>query len=150
MTDFIQDFLSMPLWFIIPLGIIYVASLAYILYILWHYRRNSLNAVLLTVALLVGQQAWAESSWEVKNNNGTSNTFTIKRSEKGYAQTVHFRTISLSAYAGQHFTAVDMDYTFPADEDEKKNSSSTSTPNLKGFIIYTSLYCSRHKDTTIF
>ena len=128
MTDFIQDFLSMPLWFIIPLGIIYVASLAYILYILWHYRRNSLNAVLLTVALLVGQQAWAESSWEVKNNNGTSNTFTIKRSEKGYAQTVHFRTVSLSAYAGQHFTAVDMDYTFPADEDEKTVTVSEKTP----------------------
>ena len=101
---------------------------------------NRILALVLTiVALMTGQEAWAESSWTVTNSNGSSNTFTIKRSEKGYAQTVHFRTISLSAYAGQHFTAVDMDYTFPADEDEKKNSSSTSTPNLKGFIIYISI-----------
>ena len=103
-------------------------------------KLNQVLAVMLTiVALLTGQQVMAESSWTVTNDSGNSNTFTIKRSEKGYAQTVHFRTISLSAYAGQHFTAVDMDYTFPADEDEKKNSSSTSTPNLKGFIIYISI-----------
>ncbi len=76
----------------------------------------------------------AESTWEVTNENGSSNTFTIKRSEKGYEQTVHLRTISLSAYAGQHFTAVDMDYTFPANEDTKTVTVSESTPS--GAFVY--------------
>ena len=93
-----------------------------------------LTAVLLVVALLTGQSAWAESSWTVTNSNGNTNTFTIKRSEKGYEQTVHFRTISLSAYAGQHFTAVDMDYTFPANEDEKTVTVSELTPT--GAYLY--------------
>lgn len=83
------------------------------------FLNRVLALVLTIVALMTGQEAWAESSWTVTNSNGSSNTFTIKRSEKGYAQTVHFRTVSLSAYAGQNFMAVDMDYTFPADEDEK-------------------------------
>lgn len=96
---------------------------------------NRILALVLTiVALMTGQEAWAESSWTVTNINGSSNTFTIKRSEKGYAQTVHFRTISLSAYAGQHFTAVDMDYTFPADEDEKTVTVSEKTPS--GAYVY--------------
>ncbi|UKK60927.1 hypothetical protein L6468_07870 [Prevotella communis] len=91
---------------------------------------NRILALVLTiVALVTGQEAWAESSWTVTNSNGSSNTFTIKRSEKGYAQTVHFRTISLSAYAGQHFTAVNMDYTFPANEDEKTVTVTELTPS---------------------
>ena len=102
---------------------------------------NRILALVLTiVALMTGQEAWAESSWTVTNINGSSNTFTIKRSEKGYAQTVHFRTISLSAYAGQHFTAVNMDYTFPANEDEKTVTVSELTPT--GAYLY-------YKDGTI-
>ena len=99
-----------------------------------HKINQVLAAVLLVVALLTGQNAWAESSWTVTNSNGNSNTFTIKRSETGYAQTVHFRTVSLSAYAGQHFTAVDMDYTFPANEDEKTVTVSELTPS--GAYVY--------------
>ena len=95
-----------------------------------------LTLVLTIAALMVGQSAWAESSWTVTNSNGNSNTFTIKRSEKGYAQTVHFRTISLSAYAGQHFTAVDMDYTFLDNEDEKTVTVSEKTPS--GAYVYQS------------
>ena len=99
-----------------------------------HKINQVLAAVLLVVALLTGQSAWAGNDWSVTNSNGNSNTFTIKRSEKGYEQTVHFRTISLSAYAGQHFTAVDMDYTFPANEDEKTVTVSELTPT--GAYLY--------------
>jgi hypothetical protein len=45
-----------------------------------HKISQVLAAVLLVVALLTGQSAWAESSWTVTNSNGNSNTFTIKRS----------------------------------------------------------------------
>lgn len=61
MTNLINDFLSQPLWLSIPLVMIYLALLAYFLYILWHYRRNTLSAVVLTAALLVGQKATADS-----------------------------------------------------------------------------------------
>jgi hypothetical protein len=128
MTNLINDFFSMPLWFTIPLGTVYVALIAYFVYTLWHYHSNSLKLAMLTAALFVGQAAWAEGKWTVTNEDGSSNTFTIKRTEKGYTQTVHFRTISLSAYAGQHFTAVDMDYTFSADEDEKTVTVNEKNP----------------------
>ena len=61
MTNLINDFLSQPLWLSIPLVMIYLALLAYFLYILWHYRRNTLSAVVLTAALLVGQKAAADT-----------------------------------------------------------------------------------------
>ena len=102
--------------------------------VLTKFKSQVLTLVLTIAALMVGQSAWAESTWTVTNDNGNSNTFTIKRSEMGYAQTVHFRTISLSAYAGQHFTAVDMDYTFPADEDTKTVTVSEKTPS--GAYVY--------------
>lgn len=99
---------------------------------------NRILALVLTiVALMTGQEAWAESSWTVTNINGSSNTFTIKRSEKGYAQTVHFRTVSLSAYAGQNFTAVDMDYTFPANEDEKTVTVTEMNPSTNAYKYQT-------------
>ena len=99
---------------------------------------NRILALVLTiVALMTGQEAWAESSWTVTNINGSSNTFTIKRSEKGYAQTVHFRTISLSAYAGQHFTAVDMDYTFLDNEDEKTVTVTEMNPSTNAYKYQT-------------
>ena len=99
---------------------------------------NRILALVLTiVALMTGQEAWAESSWTVTNINGSSNTFTITRSEKGYAQTVHFRTVSLSAYAGQHFTAVDMDYTFLANEDEKTVTVTEMNPSTNAYKYQT-------------
>ena len=41
MTNLINDFLSQPLWLTVPLVMVYLALLAYFLYILWHYRRKS-------------------------------------------------------------------------------------------------------------
>ncbi len=84
-------------------------------------KLNRVLALVLTIAALVtGQTAWAESSWEVTNSNGNSNTFTITRSDGTYAQKVRFRTVNLSAYAGQNYTAVDMEFTF------NKNITSTT------------------------
>ena len=73
--------------------------------------RTILTAVLLMAS---GLMARAESTWTVTNNNGSSNTFTISRSDGTYAQKVRFRTVNLSAYAGQHYAAVDQEFTFGA------------------------------------
>ena len=43
MANLINDFLSMPLWLSLPLCVVYLALLAYFVYILWRYRgKNSL------------------------------------------------------------------------------------------------------------
>lgn len=82
MTNLINDFLSQPLWLSIPLVMVYLALLAYFLYILWHYRRNTLSAVLLTVALFVGQKAAADSDISYGGK-----TYTIFDSEGYYTAT---------------------------------------------------------------
>lgn len=93
-------------------------------------KLNLVLAVALTiVALATGQTAWAESTWTVTNNNGNSNMFTIKRSETGYVQKVLYRTISLSAYAGQHFTAKYGELEFKADEDTKTVTVNELSPS---------------------
>ena len=76
MTSLIIDIQSMPLWFSIPLGIVYLAALAYFIYTLWHYRRkNNIILLLFTIASLAsGQKAWAESrtvTYTLSVNNST-------------------------------------------------------------------------------
>ena len=100
-------------------------------------KLNQVLAVALTiVALATGQTAWAESTWTVTNNNGNSNTFTITRSETGYVQKVLYRTISLSAYAGQHFTAKYGELEFKEDEDTKTVTVNELSPT-GAYLYYT-------------
>ena len=104
---------------------------------LMNKKLNLVLAVALTiVALTTGQTAWAESTWTVTNNNGNSNTFTIKRSETGYVQKVLYRTISLSAYAGQHFTAKYGELEFKEDEDTKTVTVNELSPT-GAYLYYT-------------
>ena len=82
-------------------------------------RINRVLAVLLTtIALTVGQgHVWAASTWTVTNDG---NVFTITRSESGTAETVKYRTISLTALADQHFTETNGTLEFAADEVSKQ------------------------------
>ena len=99
-------------------------------------NKKSFFRVLFTFIIFVvmtGQQAWAESSWTVSNSKGASNTFTIKRSEKGYSQKVLYRTVSLSAYAGQHYTAKYGELEFLENEDTKTVTVTESTPNVDSY-----------------
>ena len=63
------------------------------------FKQKVLAAVLTIAALAVGQgSAWAENTWSVSNTSGS--TFTIIRSgDLSVAETVCFRTVSLSAIA---------------------------------------------------
>ena len=93
MTNLINDFLSQPLWLSIPLVMVYLALLAYFLYILWHYRRNTLSAVLLTVALFVGQKATADTPI---NHGGQS--YTLFDTEGYYTATAGSESPSAYTY----------------------------------------------------
>ena len=82
-------------------------------------RRNKhriLTMALLIFAMTIGKGAWAQSfTIEASHNNSThKTTFTIERSGSYLPQqTIRYRTVNLSAYAGIHYTAVSDTYTFP-------------------------------------
>jgi hypothetical protein len=142
MTNLINDFLSQPLWLSIPLVMVYVALLAYFLYILWHYRRNTLATVLTIAALAVGQSVNAKWTVEVTDYNSSTHetTFTITRSgDTSEAQTVRYRTVGLSAFAGQHFIAKSGALVFPADETGNTSMTVTvteTTPDTDAYKYY--------------
>ena len=100
-------------------------------------RVNSvLTAVLTIVALAVGQSAWAQTfTIEASHDNSTNKTtFTITRSGSSLPQqTINYRTVNLSAYAGQHYTAVKDTYTFPANETTKTVEVTESTPGTDAY-----------------
>ena len=93
MTNLINDFLSQPLWLSIPLVMVYLALLAYFVYILWHYRRNTLSAVVLTAALFVGQKAAADSDISYGGK-----TYTIFDTEGYYTATAGSATPTVYTY----------------------------------------------------
>ena len=72
--------------------------------------------ILLLMALVASMAGWAQT-FTVENTN---NRFTIKRSGSNLpAQTVRYRTVSLSALAGVHFTAASDTLQFAAGETQR-------------------------------
>ena len=76
-------------------------------------QQRFLGVVLTIMALMAGQGAWAENTWTVVNQSGSK--FTITRSgDLSKSETVLYRTVSLTAVAGYHFTDVSGQLTFDA------------------------------------
>ena len=93
------------------------------------FKTKVLALVLTIAALAVGQSAWAASTWSVTSStSGTTTTFTINRSgDTSIAETVRYRTVSLSALEGQNFNAVSGTLNFAADETSKTVSVTERT-----------------------
>ena len=94
------------------LGAVVLAALACMIVRAWRHRRNHPNddpgasrhqLPILLLLLLASSGAWAQSTWTVQNTSGS--TFTVSRSNTSVAETVIYRTVNLSAYAGIHYTA---------------------------------------------
>ena len=86
--------------------------------------------MLIVLSLAVGQNVWAVNGWKVEaTTSGTTTTFTISRTNKTVAETVKYRLVNLSAYAGQHYnvtkvngqssSALSGNLTFAAGDDKK-------------------------------
>ena len=92
--------------------------------------RQVFAALMFILALAIGQNAWAQVSFDIQasyNSSTKKTTFTITRSGSSLpSQTIKFRTVNLSAYAGQHYTAVNGDFTFAA------NATSTTVEVSEG------------------
>lgn len=68
--------------------------------------------------LSVCPTAWANDGWSVTaNNSGNVTTFVISRTDVSFAQTVQYRTVSMSALDGKHFTGTTGEVTFAVDKD---------------------------------
>ncbi len=93
------------------------------------FLKTIVLALVLTIAALAaGQSAWAASTWSVTSSTSSGiTTFTITRSESATAETVRYRTVSLSALEGQNFNAVSGTLNFAADETSKTVSVTERT-----------------------
>ena len=68
-------------------------------------KLNQVLALVLTiVALMTGQSAWAANDWDIQaSTSGNVTTFTITRDNTAVAETVYYRLLNKSAFAGQHY-----------------------------------------------
>ncbi|UPS44403.1 InlB B-repeat-containing protein [Prevotella sp. E15-22] len=63
-----------------------------------------LTLILTIIALVMGQNTWADNGWDIQTNtSGNVTTFTITRTNTAVAETVRYRLVNLSAYAMQHY-----------------------------------------------
>ena len=94
------------------------------------FKTKVLATVLTIAALAAGHgSAWAASTFTVTSSSSSgTTTFTISRSgDTSVAETVRYRTVSLSAMEGQHFNAASGTLTFAADETSKTVSVTERT-----------------------
>ena len=64
---------------------------------------------------------------------GSGNTFIVTRDDTTAAETVNYRTVSLSAYAGQHYTAKSGTLTFPAGQSAVTNTVTETSPTVDAY-----------------
>lgn len=122
------------------IGVIFMAVVAVgIILGLRKGDRRDMRCVLMMLTLLaIGQGAFAESSWTIDSsyNPSTHKTkFSIKRSEYTYPQIVLYRTVGLSAYAGQHYTAVSGELNFTANDSIKEIEVTELNPNDYAYMF---------------
>ena len=98
------------------------------------------TAAIVIALLVIGQSAWAQSSFSITSStSGTTTTFTIKRtSNKSATETVTYRTVSLSAIDGQHFTGTSDDLVFDASHNTRTVDVTESNPSIDAYKYHTS------------
>jgi uncharacterized repeat protein (TIGR02543 family) len=91
------------------------------------------KALIAALALLLtaGFTARAVDGWSVSNPTGS--TFRITRSTSGTTEMVKYRTVNLSAYAGQHYTAISGEVTFGPNDTYKDVTVIETTPGTDAF-----------------
>ena len=100
-------------------------------------RRKVLRLVLTIAAVAMGQSAWAQVGIFTVSASGS--TFTITRTSNTSAtEKVMYRTVSLSAIAGTHFTAASGELTFDAENNTRTVTVTEKTPTGDAYKYQTS------------
>ena len=96
---------------------------------------NILYTIALAIVLLAGgPAAWAANTWKVDYVT-SSGKFKISRSgDTSITETVQYRTVSLSAIAGQHFTERTGTVTFGAGDTDKEIAVAENTPGTAAYL----------------
>ena len=100
------------------------------------YSRSTL-AVMVAVAG-VAAVAHASNFTITSSTSGSYARFIVTRDDATAAETVRYRTVSLSAYAGQHFTSDYGTLTFPAGQTAVTNTITERTPSTDAYKFQTS------------
>ena len=93
-------------------------------------KMKATKAILTALFLLAaGVIARSENTWTIEaSTTNKVTTFTISRTNTAEAETVKYRTVSLSAFAGQHYIAVSGEVTFAVDETSRDVIVTEETP----------------------
>ena len=84
----------------------------------------------LAAALMAVQTAWAVDGWSVQEEtNGNVTTFTISRTDKAKVDSVKYRLVNLSAYAGEHYKVTQVN-------GEDKTTAEQQTAALSGELAF--------------
>jgi len=69
--------------------------------------KNKIFAAAVIALLAFGQVGKAENGWDIQTStNGSVTTFTISRTNTAVAETVKYRFVNLSAFAGQNYNVI--------------------------------------------
>ena len=99
--------------------------------------RLALPAMIAAVALGAANPARASNFTVTSSTSGSSARFIVTRDDTTAAETVNYRTVSISAYAGQHYTAKSGTLTFPVGQSAITNTVTEQTPSQAAYKFQT-------------
>ena len=96
--------------------------------------KTVLKSFVLAAVAILAAAVRAETTWTVTSaTSGPTTTFTVTRDRSSTAETVLFRTVGLSAFAGQHFAATNGTLAFAAGESAKSMAVTERTPSVDAY-----------------
>ena len=101
--------------------------------------KKVLSALLTIVALALGQQANAECKFYIYGPTVSGNKASFRIERRGdvgdeYYQTVYYRTVNITAFAGQHYTAASGQLNFGPNDNTKYVNVEELTPTNNAYI----------------
>ena len=89
---------------------------------------------ILGLLLVAALGASAASTFTITSStSGSSTRFIVTRDDATTAETVHYRTVPLSAFPGQHFTAASGTLNFAAGKTALTNTVTETTPSAAAY-----------------
>ena len=96
--------------------------------------KKIISLLLLLITLLAVQTVHAASTFTVTNTSGTSKFVITRTTNTSTTETVKYRTVSLSAIAGMHFTEKVGELTFDATHNSREVEVTENTPGTAAYL----------------